>query len=131
MGFAYTRRYRLDVILAELPLWDATTWQASMPFFVPVILLAVALDADLAAADHATRMAAATLRAIDHGRMQRSWGRSRGSGFTDTIEDIGFSPNLTQTAADGTPTLRGDQWVRLPPDQSEAPFGQVLHRSTD
>lgn len=99
--------------------------------FLPVILLAVALDADLADADHAIRAAAATLQAIHHGRTQRPWGRSSGGGFTDAIEDLGFSPNLTQTAPGRTPTLRGDHWERLPRDLPGTPFGQALHGRTD
>jgi hypothetical protein len=66
--------------------------------FLPVVLLAVALDIDPAvvtSADDAVRTAAEVLGTTTHGRSLRPWGRSASRGaYTDTIEDLGFSPNF-------------------------------------
>lgn len=75
----------------------------------PAVILAVALDVDpaaLAAADKAMRIAADVLRAKAHGRSLRRWARSNGAEFTDAIQDVGLSSNLTRVSSSGALTLR-------------------------
>jgi hypothetical protein len=77
---------------------------------LPVVVLAVAADADpaaVAAGDAAMQSAAELLQATAHGRARRPWGRSTGGGFADAIADLALSPNLIHAS----PTNRR----RLPP----------------
>jgi hypothetical protein len=66
--------------------------------FLPLVLLAVALDAEparLVAADVAVQAVAESLGVIAQGRSERPWGRSAGGdAYSGAIADLGFSPNL-------------------------------------